>query len=103
VQYIDTAYISQNCSRCVHFGKRNGKVFKCANCNYTGHADDHASFNIAKSSALISATEKKIGGKVIRLSRNLTTLVVSYSESCMFAREHCYARNIILKSLSSRV
>jgi transposase len=47
---------------CGRFGKRNGKVFKCANCNHNGHTDVNASFNIAKSSVLISATEKKIGG-----------------------------------------
>lgn len=62
IQYIDPAYTSQNCSKCGFLGKRNGKIFKCVNCKHTGHADVNASFNIAKSNALISATEKKIGG-----------------------------------------
>jgi putative transposase len=62
VLHIRPAYTSQNCSICNELGKRNGKVFKCANCNHTDHADVNASFNIAKSLNLISATEKKIGG-----------------------------------------
>lgn len=61
VQYINPAFTSQNCSRCGNFGKRNGKLFKCANCNHTGHSDVNASFNIAKSLDLITAVEKRIG------------------------------------------
>jgi putative transposase len=61
VQYIDPSYTSQLCCRCGQLGKRNGKKFSCANYNHSDHADVNASFNIGKSNALTSRTEKKIG------------------------------------------
>ena len=47
VQYIEPAYTSQTCHKCGCIGNRNGKVFKCPHCGYTGHADVNASWNIS--------------------------------------------------------
>lgn len=45
---VNPAYTSQVCCKCNHLGSRNGKVFKCSNCNISIDADFNASINIKK-------------------------------------------------------
>ena len=45
---VNPAYTSQVCCKCNHLGNRNGKVFKCLNCNLNIDADFNASINTKK-------------------------------------------------------
>lgn len=45
---VNPAYTSQVCCKCNHLGSRNGKEFKCSNCNSSIDADFNASINIKK-------------------------------------------------------
>ena len=45
---VNPAYTSQVCCKCNHLGSRNGKVFKCSNCNLSIDADFNASINTKK-------------------------------------------------------
>ena len=45
---VNPAYTSQICCKCNHLGSRNGKEFKCSNCNLSIDADFNASINIKK-------------------------------------------------------
>ena len=45
---VNPAYTSQVCCKCNHLGNRNGKTFKCSNCNLTIDADFNASINTKK-------------------------------------------------------
>ena len=45
---VNPAYTSQVCCKCNHLGSRNGKEFKCLNCNISMDADFNASINIKK-------------------------------------------------------
>ena len=45
---VNPAYTSQVCCKCNHLGSRNGKEFKCSNCNISIDADFNASINIKK-------------------------------------------------------
>ena len=45
---VNPAYTSQVCCKCNHLGSRNGKEFKCSNCNISIDSDFNASINIKK-------------------------------------------------------
>ena len=45
---VNPAYTSQVCCKCNHLGSRNGKTFKCSNCNLSIDADFNASITIKK-------------------------------------------------------
>lgn len=45
---VNPAYTSQVCCKCNHLGSRNGKEFKCLNCNLNIDADFNASINTKK-------------------------------------------------------
>lgn len=45
---VNPAYTSQVCCKCNHLGSRNGKIFKCSNCNLSIDADFNASINTKK-------------------------------------------------------
>ena len=45
---VNPAYTSQVCCKCSHLGDRNGKTFKCSNCNLSIDADFNASINTKK-------------------------------------------------------
>ena len=45
---VNPAYTSQVCCKCNHLGSRNGKIFKCLNCNLNIDADFNASINTKK-------------------------------------------------------
>ena len=45
---VNPAYTSQVCCKCNHLGSRNGKTFKCSNCNLSIDSDFNASINTKK-------------------------------------------------------
>jgi IS605 OrfB family transposase len=44
---VDSAYTSQECSRCHQLTKPNGKSFRCGHCGHNDHRDANAAFNVA--------------------------------------------------------
>ena len=44
----DSAYTSQECSRCHKLTKPNGKSFRCAHCGHKDHRDANAGFTLAE-------------------------------------------------------
>lgn len=45
---VPTEYTSQECSRCGHIQKPDGKLYHCGVCGHIDHRDANAGFNIAK-------------------------------------------------------
>lgn len=44
---VDSAYTSQECSRCHQLTKPNGKSYRCGHCGHNDHRDANAAFNVA--------------------------------------------------------
>ena len=45
---VDSAYTSQECSRCHQLSKPNGKSFRCGYCGHNDHRDANAAFTLSK-------------------------------------------------------
>ena len=58
--YVPPAYTSKTCSCCQHVGQRNGEVFKCKNCGYSGHSDHNAAENIRSWGRSVNRPEKSV-------------------------------------------
>ena len=55
---IPPQYTSKTCNNCYHIGDRNGKMFKCKNCNNIADADHNAAKNIATWGQTVNFPEK---------------------------------------------
>lgn len=58
--FVNPAYTSKSCHKCLHIGNRNGKSFRCVNpsCNWKGDPD----YNGAKNIAALGLTINQPGG-----------------------------------------
>ena len=45
---VDSAYTSQECSRCHKLSKPNGKSYRCEHCGHNDHRDANAAFNVSQ-------------------------------------------------------
>ena len=78
--FVNPAYTSKSCHKCLHMGKRNGKKFRCVNpeCNWSGDPD----YNGAKNIADLGLSINKPRGS--GLSCQLRTKVVEYVQLSLF-------------------
>ena len=78
--FVNSAYTSKSCHKCLHIGNRNGKNFRCVNpeCNWSGDPD----YNGAKNIAALGLSINKPRGS--GLSCKLRTKVVEYVQLSLF-------------------
>ncbi|MGL5943792.1 MAG: RNA-guided endonuclease InsQ/TnpB family protein [Waterburya sp.] len=67
--FVNPAYTSKSCHKCLHIGNRNGKRFSCSNpsCNWKGDPD----YNGAKNLAALGLSINQPGGSGLACSLSL--------------------------------
>ena len=78
--FVNPAYTSKSCHKCLHIGNRNGKKFSCTNtaCNWKGDSD----YNGAQNISALGLTINQPGGS--GLACRLRTGDVSYFQLSLF-------------------
>jgi IS605 OrfB family transposase len=79
--FVNPAYTSKSCHKCLHIGNRNGKTFRCVNpkCNWKGDSD----YNGAKNIAALGLNINQPGGS--GLACRLKTGSVEYFQFSLFS------------------
>lgn len=60
VQYVNPAYTSVTCAKCLSMGERKKHQFKCSNCGLLAHADCNSSLNLARIVESADSTRAKV-------------------------------------------
>jgi putative transposase len=81
--FVNPAYTSKSCHKCLHIGNRNGKSFRCVNpnCNWKGDPD----YNGAKNIAALGLSINQPGGS--GLACRLKTGSVEYFQFSLFGND----------------
>jgi transposase len=79
--FVDPAYTSKSCHKCLHIGKRNGKRFSCLNPECMHKCD--SDYNGARNIAALGLTINQPGGS--GLACRLNTGVREYIQLSLFS------------------